>query len=155
MLIQQMFPKRFLCADDLQGRDIPVTIRALGTDKVRRESGDETVYVLFFHKATKGMVLSRRLAMQIADLHGDNTDTWIDKRIVLYPTTLRAFAKTHHVVAVRPFIPPDPNTRVKPEADDSLDDAGDIQDDVDDVPFDHRPIQEDDLLPIRTDSYAH
>jgi hypothetical protein len=87
--------------------------------------------VLYFQKATKGLVLNRTNAMTIAGLYGDESDDWTGKRISIYPTRIRAFGAMQDTIRVREEIPaqPRPEALALPvEEAAEIDDAEDVTD---------------------------
>ena len=88
MKLSTLFPHRYACGAELQGKDITVTIRTVELETMRANpaapSNDKAV--VYFHETQKGVVLSKTLAYQIAAaLHSDETDEWPDRRVTLYP----------------------------------------------------------------------
>jgi hypothetical protein len=62
--------------------------------------GDHIGYVLYCEKATKGVVLGKELAHQIAEAVGiDDTDRWPGKKIILYPEQMTVAGE--RVTAIR------------------------------------------------------
>lgn len=89
MNVNDMFPSKFLHGSDLKG---PVTVTI---EKIRAESmhkpgvGQVTGYVLYAVNGSRGIVLSRPLALQIAQVVGDpDTNNWIGKKVTLYPESM-------------------------------------------------------------------
>lgn len=106
MKINQMFPSQYASAADLDGKHVTLEIGGIRTETVHREKGEEKVFVLYFKGATKGIILSRRLALEIAAAVGsDDTDHWPGKRLVIYPTQTRAFGKTFDVFGAKAAAP--------------------------------------------------
>jgi hypothetical protein len=88
MKLSTLFPHRYACGAELQGKDITVTIRAVELETMRANasapSNDKAV--VYFHETQKGVVLSKTLAYQIAAaLHSDETDEWAGRQVTLYP----------------------------------------------------------------------
>jgi hypothetical protein len=82
MRISSAYPSNYLKAADLQGRNVPVVI-----DKVVMELiADEHKPVVYFQNHERGLVLNKTNANNIAFTYGDETDDWIGKEIILYPT---------------------------------------------------------------------
>ena len=83
MDINAAFPSKYLKAADLQGREVSVTISHITMEDI----GDgEQKPTLYFQGKAKGLVLNKTNAGTIADQHGYDTDFWINKQIVLFPT---------------------------------------------------------------------
>lgn len=97
-----MFPPRFLSAHELEGKEHKMTIKAVSDDKVKDESGgEEVVYVVYFEKAKKGMVLNKTNTKLIESQHGTETDDWIGKEITIWPTTCMAFGEKVDCIRVK------------------------------------------------------
>lgn len=123
MKLSQMFPSKYASAADLNGRPSTLIISKIVQDAVNRENGLENVFVVYFRyiqdgapkDTQKGVILSRRLAEQIAEAVGsDDTDQWVGKSVVLYPTTVHAFGKDHLVFGARKAPQPTPAASGKP-----------------------------------------
>lgn len=110
MKLSQMFPSKYASAADLNGKPATLTISKIVQDTVNRQNGPEKVFVVYFRyiqdgvpkDTQKGVILSRRLAEQIAEAVGaDDTENWKGKAVELYPTTVSAFGKDHLVFGAR------------------------------------------------------
>lgn len=133
-LTTEMFPSKYVSTPDLKGR--PVTMKI--SHVVLEDMGDgEKKWVLYFIRAEKGLVLNIINTQSIAQLHGENTDLWVDKVVQLYPTTtemkgkivpcIRIQAPPPAVAAAVPAPTPPPNTA--PVGGD-LDGGGDLDDQI-------------------------
>jgi hypothetical protein len=129
MKISQLFPSKYVKAADLNGKTVTLTISKLVVEELGHGAEKERKPVLYFQKATKGLVLNRTNAMTIAGLYGDESDDWEGKRVSIYPTRIRAFGAMQDTIRVREEIPAQP----KPQAQAlHVEDAAEI-DDVEDV----------------------
>ena len=107
MKISQLYPSKYVKAADLEGRT--VTIDKLVIEDMQNHNGDkERKPVLYFRKATKGLVLNATNARTIAALYGDESNDWPGKRISIYPTRVKAFGAVHDTVRVKEEIPAQP-----------------------------------------------
>jgi hypothetical protein len=79
MNLNEVFPSKYIKADDLKGREAPVTI----SEAVMEVLGNEQKLILYFEGKEKGMVCNKTNAGRIAYLYGDDTDDWIGKEIIL------------------------------------------------------------------------
>lgn len=105
MKLSQLFPSRYLKADDIDG-DTPVIIKELVFDKMKDEDGkEEEKPVLLFKGVEKGLVLNKTNAQRIEEQHGDETDNWPGKRITLTTESVTAFGKTQWAIRVKPERP--------------------------------------------------
>ena len=129
MKISQLFPSKYVKAADLNGKTVTLTIAKLVLEELGHGAEKERKPVLYFQKATKGLVLNRTNAMTIAALYGDESDNWEGKRISIYPTRIRAFGAMQDTIRVREEIPAQPRPQAAHVA---VEDAAEI-DDVEDV----------------------
>ena len=91
MKVNDMFPRKYATGSDLKGPVI-LTIARVASEKMRPGAGQPEVakFVLYFDGASRGVVLSRVLAEQIAQAVGsDDTDHWPGKRVTLYPQPMK------------------------------------------------------------------
>lgn len=103
MNIGKMFPSKYVKAHDLPADGVVVTMSHVKQEKMGQPPQDN--WVLYFERATKGMVLNQTNATTIAALHGPETDEWKGKRIRLYATWVQAFGKNNHVIRVAEEVP--------------------------------------------------
>jgi len=108
MRVSEAFPSEYLKAADLRDRNVLVVI-----DHVEmKDIGDDHKPVLFFQGKDKGMVLNKTNANNIAAAHGDDTDDWTGKEIVLFPAMVDFQGKTVQAIRVRA---PRASDRPKPQ----------------------------------------
>lgn len=103
-----MYDRNYLYAFDLQGRDVTVTVKEVRAAKVKDTEGKEQKKPIVFFKEShddRGLVLCKTNGKTIAALYGNLTETWIGKRITLFPTTTAAFGQTVECIRVRPKEP--------------------------------------------------
>ena len=101
MNVHELFPSNWLSGHDLNGKRIAVTIRTVTLEEMQTPGGGkEQKPVVWFEKATKGLVLNKTNALAIAKQYGPDTETWSGKAVTLYPTTVMAFGEEHNVVRV-------------------------------------------------------
>ena len=129
MKISQLFPSKYVKAADLNGKTVTLTIAKLVVEELGHGTEKERKPVLYFQKATKGLVLNRTNAMTIAGLYGDESDDWEGKRISIYPTRIRAFGSMQDTIRVREEIPAQPRPQAQAT---HVEEAAEI-DDVEDV----------------------
>jgi hypothetical protein len=80
MKLDEAFPSNYVKSSDLKGRSVEVIIANYAMEKL----GDDTKLVLYFQGASKGMVLNKTNATEIADAYTDELDQWIGRKIELY-----------------------------------------------------------------------
>jgi hypothetical protein len=84
MKANEIFPSKYVKAEDISG-NLLVTI----TDAVMEAVGPLKIekLVLYFKEYPKPFICNLTNFKRIEKLHGDDTDNWIDKKIILYRTT--------------------------------------------------------------------
>lgn len=92
-----IFPSKYIKADDLNGRDVAVAIDHADIEKL----GDEAKLVLYFKNKEKGMICNKTNFNRIAYLYGDETDDWPGKEIVLTSEFVEFQGKTVKGLRVR------------------------------------------------------
>lgn len=78
-----MFPSKYLVANDIPKEGMDVTILHVEEEKMR---DGKPKPVIFFDELEKGMVCNVTNWKAIAALHGDESDDWAGQRITLYPS---------------------------------------------------------------------
>lgn len=107
MDVRKLFDKAYIYAYDLEGKDVTVTIeRVTGGTLVGTGGKSNKKPVLFFKGTEKGLAVNITNARVIAALYGGfDSESWIGKRITLYPTTTTFGAQTVDCIRIRPTIP--------------------------------------------------
>lgn len=100
MKLSEMYPSKYLRGADLSA-PVKVTIAKIQPERLYTPGvGEVDGWVLYCERASKGVVLSKGLALSIAQALGaDDTDEWIGKQIVLYPQPMRVAGRD--LVAIR------------------------------------------------------
>ena len=97
MKVKELFPSRYLKADDLGTHDLEVEIREVKVEDVN----GETKAVLYSTGSNKGLVLNKTNADVIAYTFGEDTDLWGGRKIVLFATRTQFQGKLVPCVRVR------------------------------------------------------
>jgi hypothetical protein len=84
MKVTELFPGKWLKADDLEGRPQLVTIESVKLEPV--EEGKPPKPVLMFRGMTQGLILNKTNGQAIAAFLGEEADQWVGKKIVIFPT---------------------------------------------------------------------
>src|SRR6476660_4410269 len=100
MRLNALFPSKWLRHEDLDGKRHTVVIDRLDTETFGEE-GEKPV--IFFRGRKKGMVLNKTNAYAIGEEFGDDTEKWVGKEIILFPT--RVEFKGKFVPSIRVTIP--------------------------------------------------
>ena len=104
--------KTYLAYEDLDGMDRIVTIRDVNEElQPTRNDDDEEVNapILYINEHKKGIRLNKTMANQLVDMFDKKADTtfWVGRRIIIYPTTERAFGQNWDVIRIRENLAPD------------------------------------------------
>jgi hypothetical protein len=128
----EVFPSKFIKADDLDGSAVVVKIAGASFEPIKSQDGKEqNKMVLAFHGTEKTLPLNQTNWDSVADICGDDSDGWVKKKIELYPATTQMNGKTVPCIRVRkPSPPAQPKLVVAAAA------ADDDDDDLNDaIPF--------------------
>jgi hypothetical protein len=101
MKITEMFPRRYATGEDLQGKSHTLIIDRVTSEQLHPTPGApaQTKYVIYFRSTKKGVILSRPLALQIAEIAGDETNSWPGVSVAIYPQPMTVAGKA--VIAIR------------------------------------------------------
>lgn len=94
--LNDMFPSKYLKAEDLRGKDgkgwreFNLTIKSVDFEKMGHDddSSAESKWVLHFDGAEKGLPLNRVNAQTLADAYGPASELWVGERVILFVTTV-------------------------------------------------------------------
>ena len=107
MKLEEMFPSKYIKGQDLQGRPVNVTITRIQPEKMRPnpQSPELQKFVLHTAEGKKGVVLSKTLASQIAEiLESDESDDWIGKKVTLFPVPIVVAGVQRVAIRARKFV---------------------------------------------------
>ncbi len=91
---------KYLAASNLQGRDVTLVIANVTKEEVGR--GNALKPVVYFQGKAKGMVLNIGNTNKVIHMYGPNSDKWIGKSIVVYPSTTDFDGEEVDCVRIRP-----------------------------------------------------
>lgn len=96
----------WLYSEDLDGRDVTVTIDTVTQGELIGEGGRKTRKPrVTFRGAKKPLALNATNAKTIATLYGNRTEGWIGKAITLYTSTTQYGGQETECIRVRPMVP--------------------------------------------------
>lgn len=104
MKMNDVFPSKFVKADDLKGKQVLCVISHVTVEKI----GDDTKPVIYFQGKEKGLVCNKTNFGRIAYVYGDESDEWTGKEIVLYPEMTDFQGKPMWAIRVKPPLPREP-----------------------------------------------
>jgi len=112
-----MFPKDYVTAPELKGRDATVTIKAIWKERLQRKGKpkDKDDVVMSFEETPKKFVCNRTNADTIVSLYGTEGKEWVGKRITLFPTTTTFGRETVDCIRIRPVVPAEKGGKKKAE----------------------------------------
>ena len=100
------FSSGSLKAEELQGRDVTLTIRGAEIKIFKDDGGGpEKKLAVQFAKTDKELICNKTNREIIATLYGDDTDEWLGKKITLYPTRVAYQGKMTNAIRVREWVP--------------------------------------------------
>ena len=98
MKISEIYPRRFARGSDLKG-PATVTIKEITQEELHPAGRPVKKFVLWFTETPRGVILTRPLGLQLAGILGDDTSTWKDQEITLYPEPMNVSGRP--CVAIR------------------------------------------------------
>ena len=98
MKISEIYPRRFARGSDLKG-PATVTIKEITQEELHPAGRPVKKFVLWFTETPRGVILTRPLALQLAEILGDDTTSWKDQKITLYPEPMKVAGRS--CVAIR------------------------------------------------------
>ncbi len=130
MNINEVYPSKYLKADDLQGREARVTLQNVELEKI----GDDNKPVLYFKGKDKGVVLNKTNANTIKAAYGDDTEEWFDQPLILFSVMVDFNGKVAPAIRVR--VPTAKDNKAVPKADPISSGPAPRKTDMDDdIPF--------------------
>ena len=122
-----VFPSKYLKASDLSGKPITVKIGSAPLETLKTPDGKEQQKIcLYLIGAKKVLPLNATNWDAVADIAGDDTDTWPGNSIELYPTkTAPQAAGQPAPAAPQAAGQPAPEPRVRPVQEPASDDMDD------------------------------
>jgi hypothetical protein len=101
---EDMFPSRFLKAQDLKGKPVVVSIASAPVETLKTPNGtEERKTVLYFNGGAKKVLpLNRTNWDAVASIAGENSDSWPGEKIELYPTKTELRGETVDCIRIRP-----------------------------------------------------
>jgi len=77
----------------------PVTIKDISQEELHPAGRPVKQFVLWFTETPRGVILPRPLALQLAEILGDDTASWKDQKVTLYPEPMNVAGRA--CVAIR------------------------------------------------------
>jgi ubiquitin len=99
-----MFPSKYVKGEDLKNKSYTLTIHRVKPEEMRPQPNAPAVskFVIYFKGAEKGVILSRTLAEQIAEVVGsDDTSDWPGKSVMIYTMPMTVAGKDRIAIRAR------------------------------------------------------
>lgn len=97
---RELYPTDHLCAEDLNGQELTVTISEIKKEKVRGDNGNEEKLVAYFKGGKKGMVLNVTNLKTLQDLTGKKPseqsmyyEDYVGLKVKLFAKEIKAFGE--------------------------------------------------------------
>jgi hypothetical protein len=103
MKANELCPAPHLEAADLNGKDVVLTIEKVGFNNVGQAQVKKGI--VYFSDADRGLVLNRTNTKRIIGIYGNETDSWVGKKITLYPSEADFQGNTVPCIRVREKAP--------------------------------------------------
>ena len=120
MNFDELYPSKFLRAEDLADAPLPVTITGVTLEEI----GNEKKVVMTFANVPKKLIVNKTNGKSVRKLYGADTDDWIGKKITLVPTMVDFKGESVEAIRIRAAATPKKPAVVQPEPD--FDDSADI-----------------------------
>jgi hypothetical protein len=104
MKMSEAFPSDFLKCSDLKDREVVATMSSLQKESFGSGKDKEEKHVLGFANSKKRLILNKTNWGAIEALYGDS-DSWMGKQIVLYPSRTQFGNKIVDCIRVKPTQP--------------------------------------------------
>lgn len=99
MKTSEMFPSKYIAEADLGGTPKVLVMRDIAFEEVGKTRDRKPV--LYFEKATKGLVLNVTNTRKIESLYGTDTDDWMGRPVELYGSETDFQGETVACIRVR------------------------------------------------------
>jgi len=101
---KKFFSYKFISAEELDGKEVILTIAEITTDEVYSQSAraKEKKAALKFRETDKMVILNATNARKITEIMGTpQVENWIGKRICLYPLAIQAFGQNVDAIRIK------------------------------------------------------
>lgn len=100
MNLDDVFPSKYLKADDLRDREVTVTIARIVIEEIGQSKDRKPV--VYFQGKDKGVAFNKTNSNKIASVFGKNLDGWVGRQIVLFPAWVDYKGEQVRAIRVRP-----------------------------------------------------
>jgi len=97
----EMYPNRFLKAAMLKGQRVTLTIKSIvGEGLMSDDGGANLEWVVSFKERPLEFVMNKTNAFCLYRMFGGDPHSWEDRKITLFPTTVKAFGQVQPCIRV-------------------------------------------------------
>lgn len=97
----ELYPGRFVKAEDFHGKDVTLTIKDIDLDELEDQRGKKMKCVVSFLEVKKQLVLVKTNGECVKGMFGPKVRGWIGKRVTFFPETGTFFGKRQQAIRVR------------------------------------------------------
>jgi hypothetical protein len=108
MNINDMYPSKYIKADDIMGQQVPVTVMSVNIEEI---ADKEHKPVMRFVGKEKGMVLNKTNALTCSHVWGDDTVIWQGQRATLLAAPVMFQGKQVMGLQILPTAPQQPQAQ--------------------------------------------
>lgn len=99
---RKLFDYRFIAGEDLEDKEVKLTIKEIRKEEVNTQAGKEMKPSIIFKETTKMVVMNKTNAKRLEiELGSNDIDDWIGKKITLYAEKINAFGQETLAVRVK------------------------------------------------------
>ena len=97
----EMYPNRFVKADMLKGQKVTLTIKTITGEGLMSEDGGANLeWVVAFAERPLEFVMNKTNAFCLYRMFGGDPHSWINRKITLFPTTVKAFGQVQPCIRI-------------------------------------------------------
>jgi hypothetical protein len=102
MQFSLLYPSKYVKAEDLGGKEITKTIKAVRLEELEGVDGQKkTKVIVYFSDSAKMWVMPRTCGEALRVMFGKDTDQWVGKRVTLFSKKVDSFGEEVDAVRVR------------------------------------------------------
>lgn len=108
MLITGTVDSKYIKSDEIQGRQVTLTISHVVMEDVGMGTDLKRKPICYFQGQEKGLVLNVTNRLMMKEAFGDETDNWTGKKVILYTEPTMFQGKPVRGLRVKPLVPAEP-----------------------------------------------
>lgn len=96
----ELYPGRFLKSGELRGERVTLTISSVDLELLETEQGERQRGTVAFRETPRRLALNRTNGLCLRAMFGRAVQSWVGRRIVLFPTTTKLGGKTEACIRI-------------------------------------------------------